>query len=322
MPPMPQRQLPNNRTKPKLAAEPTSMLSLAMNASEIEDELIKICIYGQNRVGKTTLACTFPKPLLLLSFEPNRTGGAQSIKNIPGVKVIRVKVKREKHDPPNTIYGSESVFQLIEDLKNDTIIKSVAIDTVTSYQDLFLQEILGLSSLPEQLAFGSITSDQYRQRSERVKEGLRPFLNLNKHTILLGKEKDHNPPKEEKVSEKTGKIQPDMRPRFLRGMQHESFVATDLGGGAVQWLHDACDYIGRLYVAKEVRSETTKVTIGKETKDVTHEYETGNLVRHLRTLYHPNFAAGFRSSNPSAIPEFIEEPTYEKIKEVIDAGSE
>ena len=73
-----------------------SAVSLAVKADEIEDQFVQLTIYGQNRVGKTTLACQFEKPLVLISFEPNRTGGANSIKRIPGVYVVRVKYKKEK----------------------------------------------------------------------------------------------------------------------------------------------------------------------------------------------------------------------------------
>ena len=48
--------------------------------------------------------------------------------------------------------------------------------------------------------------------------------------------------------------------------------------------------------------------------------ETGRYVRRLRTLPHPNFAAGFRSEVPENLPEYIEEPTYEKLLAVIRGG--
>lgn len=36
-----------------------------------------------------------------------------------------------------------------------------------------------------------------------------------------------------------------------------------------------------------------------------------------RTGYHPNFAAGLRSSSPHLVPEYIEEPTFAKIWKII-----
>lgn len=314
------RSLPNQR-------QPTSLLSQAISVADLNDDKIKLTVYGQNRVGKTTLACTFPKPLLLLSFEPNRTGGAQSIRKVPGVDLVRIKykpeinpiTKQEMHEG-GVLYGSASALQLADELIGDTKYKTVVIDSATSFQDLFLQEILGITKLPEQLNFKSVSGDQYRERSERIKEGLRPFLNLNKHVVITAKEKDHNPPKEEKINPNTGKLSPDMRAKFLRGMQPESFFAADLGGAAVSWLHDACDYIGRLYLDKEVivHEGQTRMLNGKPQKTPDTYEETGRIVHRLRTMYHPNYAAGFRASTPSAVPECIDEPTYEKIRTVVD----
>lgn len=313
MPPIVNKQNPkpsSNGTPQKTSL--SGLLGQAKDVSELEEQSIKFTVYGQNRVGKTTLACQFPKPLLLLSFEPASSGGATSVRKIPGVKFWQIE-------------QSSQAKQIAEELKTDSYFKSVVLDSATSYQDLFLKEILGLEKLPEQLSFGAISGDQYRERAERIKEGLRPFLSLrDKHVIITAKEKDHNPPREEKVNSRTGKVQPDMRAKFLRGMNLESYVASDLGGAAVGWLHDACDYIGRLYLAKEVTvTRNVRMLNGKEMVSETEE-ETGRITHRIRTMYHPNFAAGFRSPNPNAIPEYVEgstpEALYKALITVINGG--
>lgn len=306
MPPV-QRQTPNQNSKAMIGGPKTgNLLSAAIEVTKLNRAPIKLVIYGQNRVGKTTLACQFQKPLLLLSFEPNRTGGANSVKKTEGVRQIIFKYKPEEGDLPNTLYGTEKAKELVKELAIDTHFKTIVIDSATSYQDLFLQEILQVDKLPEQMSFGGVSGDAYRERSEKVKEGLRPFLNLNKDVIITAKEKDHNPPREEKVNPRTGKTQPDMRAKFLRGMNIESYVASDLGGAAVSWLHDTCDFIGRLYLAKEVKVTTDVRKIGNKEIVTENEEETGRLTHRIRTLYHPNFAAGFRSPDPDAIPEYVE----------------
>lgn len=268
-----------------------TMLSRAIPVSDLEDDFIKIVLYGMNRVGKTHLACQFPKPLLLIAFEPHKSGGATTVKKVQGVTYIKIT-------------SSIDALKLAEELKTDTTFKTHVIDSATSYQDVILQELLGLSAVPVQLDWGLVSLDQYRARSEKTREALRPFLNLLAHTVVCAKERDHNPPSE-------------MKPKIVKGEQLESFFAADLGGATVGWLHDACDYIGRLYVTKEVltRKITTKFA-GKE-QETEQSYETGKIVRRLRTLYHPNFAAGFRSCTPELVPEYINSPSYEKIRKVI-----
>lgn len=311
----------------------TSFLSAAVPVDEIVDIYIKICIYGQNRVGKTTLACGrltkegvyipgsgFPRPILLLGFEPVKTGGARSVKLMPGVSYIKVTSSRQgygiaaelaKSNRSSWRIGATGLFEKIKDAQGrDSFTgipyECVVIDTATSYQDIFLQEILG-KPVPEQTDWGTISQDQYRERSSKCKEGLRPYMDLNMHTVILAQEKDHNPPKEE-------------RNALLRGLQVHSFFASDLGGATVKWLHDACDSIVQLHIVKEMREETKSIP-GAGGKQITHTsmVETGRLERRLRTLYHPNFAAGIRSEHPDAVPEYIVEPSYQKIFDMLSS---
>lgn len=286
-----------NKQKNVVKAAPKgSVLSEAIDLSELRTSFIKMLLYGKNRTGKTTLACQADKPLLLVSFEPNKTGGATSVSGVEGGKHLRIT-------------EMDKAVRLAVELKDDNPYATVIIDTATSYQDIILMEILGLSEVPEQLNWGMVSRDQYRMRSEKTREALRPFLNLDCHVIVLAQEKDHNPPDKEK-------------PEMLRGFQLESFLAADLGGATAGWLHDACDYIARLSIDKEVIETVTNIKIGKgpgaKEQPVTQTRETGKLIRRLRTMYHPNMAAGFRSSNPDAVPEYIIRPSWEKITKVIN----
>lgn len=276
------------------SAGQTSVLSRAVPVSEIEDDFVKMVVYGENRTGKTTLACQFPKPLLLVAFEPNKTGGAKSVKKFPGVSYIKLT-------------ESGPAVQLAKEVRDQGGFKTVVLDSATSLQDVVLREIMNLSELPEMLSWGTVSRDQYRERSERTREVLRPFLNLDCHVVITAKQKDHNP-------------QDKDRPTIIRGMALESFFAADLGGQTAGWLNDACDYICQLSIQKEIVERTAQVPSSdpkKPAKVKKWMEETGRIIRRLRTMYHPNFAAGFRSENPEAVPEFIDEPTYEKIAQVI-----
>lgn len=276
-----------------------SILSRAVPVDQIEDQFVKMVIYGANRVGKTTLACDFPKPLLLVTFEPNKTGGALSVKKVKGLSYVKIT-------------SSSDGMKLAKELEDNKTFKTHVLDGATSYQDIILQEILGTDVLPEQLNFGMVSTDQYRQRSERLRECLRPYLNLNAHTVVLAKERDHSPPKGLEAWESYGK-----RKVAKNDMRIESFFASDVGGATAGWLHDACDYIGRLYLDKEVISKEQVIKVGKEEQKTIIETETGRVVHRLRTLYHSNFAAGFRSATPDAIPVYIENPKYADIAKVI-----
>ncbi len=290
------------------------MLDGAVPASELND-FIRMSIYGGNRTGKTTLACDFPKPLLLIQFEPNKTGGGMSIRKVKGVICQRYTSSKEGLLLCKQLHetGGRIPQRFLPELAKQGIhgkeFATYVIDGVTSYQDIILQEVMGWAKLPEQLSFGMVGKERYQERAEKVKEGLRPFTDLPGHTIFLAKEKDHNPNREDYASLN----------KLRSSLLSESFFAEDVGGSVAGWLHDECDYIGRLYLAKEIITTRTPIKglKGQITWNETQE-ETGRIVRRLRTLYHPNFAAGFRSSEPSKVPEHIDEPTYSKIQAVID----
>jgi hypothetical protein len=222
-----------------------------------------------------------------------------SVKKVAGVKHLRLR-------------SSNKIGLLCQELRQGGVCdlpgyagkpyQSVVVDSATSLQDLVLAELMGLPEVPVQLNWGLVGEDQYRERSERTKELLRLFTNIPAHVVFNAKERDHNANKGDRKS------------RVIRREEIQSFFAADLGGASAGWLQDACGYVARLYVAEETRE--TSYEINGET---TTAYEpTGKTLRRLRTMYHPNFAAGFRSCTPEAVPEWIDNPTWDKIKKVID----
>lgn len=269
------------------------MLGRAIDVSEIKDDNLKFCIYGENRSGKTTLACQFEKPLLLLAFEPNETGGALSVRKMKGVKYLRIREVDE-------------LDAVTEELKSDGYYRSVVTDSATSLQDVVLSKVMNLEKAPEMLQFGLVSMDQYRERSELTREKLRPILNLKKHIVVTAKQRDHN-------------RQDKSKPKLLGMRELESFFAADLGGATAGWLNDNCDYICRLFVDMEVKKikKTFTNTVTKVVTTKIEEVETGNVIRKLQTILLPNYAGGFRSADPDVVPPFIERPTYEKILSVV-----
>ena len=293
--------------------DPDDVLGSGIAVGEIESTHLKMLVYGANGVGKTRLACTFPKPLVLVSFEPqDKEGGAMSVKHIPGIKFVQPRTM-ERTVKLAAQLAAKPLCDLPDPAYRGKPYQTVVFDSVTSFQNVLLQELMGWDAPAEQVGFGDVPPDVYRRRAEEIKQYLRAWINLPYHTVFTGKEKDHNPPKEEKVNERTGKVQPDMRPKFVRGLQQESIVSVDLGGGAAGWLIDAVPYFGRLYMDREVIAKKQK-GIG-DAPDMVRMVETGRFIRALRCSYHPNFVARFQSAED--VPDEITHPTYERIAAVI-----
>lgn len=279
------------------AAPEGSLLARARPATAFAAATDKVLIYGVNRVGKTTLACQWPKPLALVSFESGAEAGDRSVARMRDVDYFHVK----------TALDALTLCQELPDSRYATVV----VDSATSLQEACLAEIMGLPELPAQLDWGVATSDQYRDRSAKAKEVLRRFLGLPQHVIVTAKEKDHNPPKDERGGTR--------RDKLTRGLSLESFIACDLGQATAGWLMDSCPCVCRLYLAKEVKVQEIQVGSVKTSQEI----ETGRIVRRLLTQLHPNFAAGIRSAAPDKVPEFIEggtpEDIYKKLMAVLRA---
>jgi hypothetical protein len=88
-------------------------------------DVLAVCFWGRSGTGKTTVASTFPKPLLLLDV---REKGTDSISNVKGVRVGQVTSWTE----------FESVYWYLEKGQHDY--KTVVVDQITSLQDLAMEQ--------------------------------------------------------------------------------------------------------------------------------------------------------------------------------------
>lgn len=305
MPPTIVRQTPKQSTiQPPLNGSASGVLGTMLDLKNVKPSKLTVCLYGRNRIGKSTLACQFQKPLLVVATEPTETGGVDSITRIEGVQAVIVAFK-PTIDPrtgkPEQVYGKAKLLTLAEELQFITEqtgvcpFKTVVVDTVTSIQDIVLTELMGLSDIPTSMGWGMISEDQYKERSSITREILRRYKDLSCNVVFVAQEKDHNPPK--------GR---DVGPTMIRPMQEGSFMGASLGGGTAGWLHDACGYLLQLYQDAETREVVTPIKIGNEIREEKQIFPTGRVVRRLRCVYSPNYAGGFRSPTPGAVPEYIE----------------
>jgi hypothetical protein len=280
----------------------------------------KVCIYGRNRLGKSTLAAQWPKPMLVLACEPAEYGGIASIRNIPGITPLWISLQPQT-DPrtgrPEEVYGTAkleaAVAQLLQIQQQTGVcpFKSIVVDTVTALQDIVMAEIMGWNNLAIRLNYGVATKQTYGQRSERTRELMRKIKDVKAHVVFVAQEKDHNVPKGDDVK----------RSANFEVQRDSSFFGAALGDAAAGWLHDTCDYVGRLYQEAETKVIVSESKVGGDTVKEEIVLPTGRMVRRFRTMYAPNYAGGFRSPRPENVPEWIEAETpqemYQEIVKVI-----
>lgn len=315
MPPISSRQTPP-KAAPQVAAPAGSILATAIPTTSLVEEFVKICLYGRNRSGKTTLASKLKKPLLLISSEPDANGGATSVANEVGVSLIRVSDKLlgqdargkwlDASDPKcirkDKVKGAAKVVAIANELAMSNPFRTVVLDTVTSLQDIILVELMGLPRVPDTMSWGMVPDGVYQQRAEKLRETVRPLLDLNDcHVVVIAQEKDHN------AGEDRGGKNKVLAGSAGYTMQLGSFMAPALGPTNAQWLQDACGYVIQVY-EDEVMQEISVPQFdgdGKVAEPIVQRVGTGRRQRHLRLLYHPNFAAGGRMMYDPDIPDSV-----------------
>lgn len=312
MPPTTKRQEP---PRAPTAFPPGSILEQVVPVTSLRRGWAKLCIYGRNRSGKTTLAAEFRErgPVLFISAEQDANGGADSIANLEGVHLIRIRPHPIVLPDGTTerIYGSAKVVAIAAELAQRNPFTTVVFDTATSLQDVILVELMKLPKVPDMLGWGTVPDGVYLQRAEKLRETLRPLLDLqNCNLVILAQEKDHN------ASEDRGG-----KNKILHTMQQGSFMAPSLGATNAEWLQSACGYVVQLY-EDEVTQEVVVPMMdahGQPAEPVVTRVGTGKRQRHLRLLYHPNFAAGGRWQFDRNTPEFVTAPTPRELYRALAA---
>lgn len=245
---------------------------------------IRMCLYGRGKTGKTSLACTFPKPLLLVGTED----GTKSVRSFKGVDFLRLASSSQV----------DEVAQAITDHY-----KTVVLDTAGGMQDMILKEILGLDDIPMEKSWGMAARDQWQSCGVQTKERLRSLLdqadNSGINVIIVAHERNFN---DEGGSDL---IFPT--------------VGAALTPSTAGWLNGACDYLCQTFLREQTTVKAVKVA-GKE--GATMVQRTGRVEYCLRIGPHPVYMTGFRRVHVDGevMPDVLVNPSYERILEVIDQG--
>ena len=98
---------------------------ITITAVEHLPEVLAVLFWGRSGTGKTTVASSFPKPILLLDV---REKGTDSVSNVKGLKVGQITTWAE----------FEAVYWYLANGEHDY--KTVVIDQITTLQDLAMEQ--------------------------------------------------------------------------------------------------------------------------------------------------------------------------------------
>lgn len=274
--PKPVKDRPKVTRRRRGTKEPASIVDAIVPVS-LEDDGMKATLYGRSGTGKTTLACTWPKPLLLVRAEL----GTRSVHNVKSVDVTPL------------LTTPDQVRELIDFQATSGKYATIVLDTASSFQDLVLRTILGLEELPAQLAFGDVHRDQWGQCAMITKEVLRAFLALSCHVLILAQEREFN------SDGGSDLLLPSVGPA----------LTPSVSG----WLTPQCDYVMQTYIREIKETKMVKVT-GKakpQRRSVTVTRWCGRMGPD------PIYITKFRTPKEHHMPDYLVDPSYDKIHALV-----
>ena len=256
-----------------------------------EDSFMKILLYGVSGSGKTTFWATMPGPILaVICSGGNNTGETRSINTPEYRKKIKIV----------TLNDSSELKDLVEYAASSEAFKTIVLDHVSGLQDLILKEILGLDEIPAQKGWGLASQQQYGQCTAQAKEYLRALLNLNCNVAIIGQERTFGG-KDDGLNSDI--IQPTVGPA----------VVPSLAG----WLNPACDYILQMYKRPRMITTYTTMGTGDKAKKIATVKRGKGVMYCARCEPHDTFITKFRVPRGIELPEYVEDPTYDKLIKII-----
>jgi hypothetical protein len=207
--------------------------------------------------------------------------GTRSVVNVKGVDFVLLKSSQDMED--------------VIDLARDGGYSTLCLDHAGGLQDLILKEILGLEDMPVQKSWGIAKQQDWGTSSMQTKERLRHLLDLadthETNVVIIAHERNFND------NEESDLIFPT--------------VGAALTPSVAGWLNGAVEYICQTFI----REETKEVSM---VKGKTTQKKTGKVEYCLRIGPHPVYMTGFRVPMGVEIPDSVSDPSYEKIRKLIE----
>jgi len=182
-----------------------------------EEEYINCLFYGKPGSGKTTLATTFPKPLLLVDMKDEK--GYLIAKKIKGVKVVRAISVEDLY----------AIYWYLKDHPNE--FKTVVLDTTTAGQALFLEDLRKRKKPnvdPNKIGnWGTMSKSDWGEIAQTYGPLLIDFRDLELNTVYLSHERAFNAGDEEGDDDR---IDPSVGPRLMPSISSSLLAAVDFIG--------------------------------------------------------------------------------------------
>lgn len=273
--------------------KPANLFNDAVPVSSLPTDGVKFLIFGMSGTGKTTLACDFPKPLLLVRPEEVEDG-SRSVRTVPGVDVTPCMV-----DP-------NQLSEVVEGQRSTGKYRTIVLDGVDRLQDLVTKKHMGLHDVPVQMTYMAVPEADWNIIGITLKAHIRDLLRLTvqgTNVVLLGGERS--------VGEG------DDRNKQRRFQSQAPHIMVSLTPSTTGWLHAICDYNVHTFT----RPKTIEVegTVAGKKQKMTKQIDQQDFCLHVAA--HDLYMTKFRKPKEQELPTIMVDPTFAKLEALI-AGTQ
>lgn len=184
------------KAKTRQTTEGSGILSRAKPVQE-GDEFTTSLFYGRSGTGKTTLASTYPKPILLLDYKDR---GTDSIRDVESIDVIRMDHWTDVED----VY-----WAIRENSKYQTIV----LDTVSGMQNLAISKVKEDNNVDDA---DHLSRRGWGEVAGMLNTWLMIYRDLNMHVVFLASDRTkRSSDDEEDTTPEEGRLEPEVGPAVI-----------------------------------------------------------------------------------------------------------
>lgn len=247
-----------------------------------------VLLYGLSGSGKTTLASTWPLPMLYLNINDD---GMDSIRDVEGIEVV---------DITSTDQLRELLLWCHEKAQKGKLkYKSLAVDTMTQLQQMFVNE-MGINANLKKHAkgknagdYGTLTKQDWGQIAGHMKAAIMDIRNLPLVPVFIAQQKTFNLPDEE--DDGIDQLLPEVAARLMPSVKDDINASVSI--------------IGHCFIRVKVIKKKDPDTKKTETK----------VKKQFCLRVGPNEVYTTKIRKPRGVdaPDFIIDPTYKDIMAVV-----
>lgn len=240
-------------------------------------------LYGRSGTGKTTLAASWPKPILYLNIRDN---GEESISDVEGIDVVDIESSEDLLEQILWLHKKAS--------KGKLVYKTVILDTMSQLQTLLVEEMGATKKIPKGKRagdFGVLHRQDWGKISGDLIKVIMDIRGLPVNSVFIAQERVFNAGDEE--DDGIDQLAPEVGTKLMPSVNKDLCASVNI----------VANTFIRIKVTKKKSDGKTEKTIKKQ----------------FCLRLGPNEVYTTKVRKPKGIeaPDYIIDPTYRKIIDIV-----